>query len=61
MQELLEAGVTQKQVEELTNKLRALTDSHISQQEFSLNDIVKKVAQLSHRINQYETGVCVHY
>ncbi len=56
MQELLESGVTKKQVEELTNRLRVLTDSHISQQVFSLNDELNKVVQLSHRINQYEMG-----
>ena len=55
MQELLEAGVTKKQVEDLTNKLRIDGLTYFTTR-FSLNDELKKVAQLSYQINQYETG-----
>ena len=54
-QELLNSGVTNKEVEELTNQLRELTDSHISQKLFLLNDELNKVIRLSERIDQYQS------
>ena len=53
METLLHSGITEKEVKVLTGELRRLTDSHISQQFFLIDDELNKVARLAERIDQY--------
>ncbi len=56
MQTLLHSGMTEKEVKIFTGELRTLTDSHISQQFFLLDDELNKVARLAQRVDQNLSG-----
>ena len=56
METLLHSGITEKEVKVLTGELRRLTDSHISQQFFLIDDELNKVARLAQRVDQNLSG-----